>query len=174
MSNVETGTIACACYEDGNLFLGVAKVTLPDIERETFNIKGLALMGSFDLPATGQVKPMKMTIEFTDANEAQYKLDEERSHLLDLRVLKAGYDNTSAELTRTNHRYLIQCYPIKSSGGTVSPVESQGVSSEHSVTMIKEFRDNKLYRHIDVIKMIYVDSSGVDRFAEIRKHLGME
>lgn len=174
MSNVEAGTIACACYEDGNMFYGVADATLPDIDREVFNIKGLSLMGSFDLPITGQYKPMKMILKFTDANEARYKLDEERLHSLDLRVLKGGYENTTNELTKTNHRYLIQSYPVKSSGGTIAPASSQEATVEHSVISIKEFRDNKLYRHIDVVKMIDVDSSGIDRFAEIRKHLGME
>lgn len=174
MSNVEAGTLACACYEDGNLFYGVGEVTLPDIEREVFNIKGLSLMGSFEMPATGQVKPMKMTIKFTDANEALYKLDEERLHLLDLRVLKGGYENTTGALTKTNHRYLIQSYPIKSTGGTTAPVASQGASVEHSVISLKEYRDNKLWRHIDVLKMIDIDASGVDRMADIRSALGME
>lgn len=174
MSNVETGTIACACYEDGNIFLGVAEIGLPDIEFETFNVSGLSLMGSIELPAVGQVKPMKMTVKFTDANEAQYKLAEPRAHLLDLRVRKTGYESTTSELTQTNHRYLIQCFPLKSSGGTIAPVASQGASGEYAVTSIKEFRNDNLCRHIDVIKMIYDDGSGVDRFAEIRKHLGME
>lgn len=171
--NVEVGTISCMCYEDGNQFLGVAKVTLPDVEFETFNVKGLGLMGSMELPALGQVKPLKMTINFNDANEAQYTLAEIRPHNLDLRVLKEGYESTTSELTQTNHQYLIQCYPVKTSGGNIEPVGTQDASNEFSVTSFKEFRNGKLCRYIDVVKMIYEDGSGVDRFAQIRRMLGM-
>lgn len=173
MSNVEVGTLLCACYEDGKQFLGVAKITLPDLEFETFGVKGLGLMGSMDLPAYGQLKPMKMTINFTDANEAQYRLAELRTHLLDLRVLKGGYDNTTSELTETNHNYIIQCYPTKTTGGDIEPVSSQGASNEFSVTSLKEYRDNKRCRYVDVVKMIYEDGSGVDRMANRRRMLGM-
>lgn len=173
MSNVEEGTIACACYEDGKQFLGVAKITMPDIEHETFTVKGLGLMGSTELPAYCQVKPMKMTVEFRDANEAQYRLAEVRNHMLDLRVIKQGYDNTSGDLSITDHQYIIQCQPIKTSGGDVEPAKPQGVSGEFAVLSFKEYRAGKLCRHIDVVKMIYEDGSGVDRFADIRRMLGM-
>lgn len=173
MSNVEVGTIACACYEDGKQFLGVAKITLPDIDHETFTVKGLGLMGSMDLPAACQVKPMRMTINFTDANEAQYRLAEMRPHLLDFRVIKQGYENTSGELVLTDHKYIIQCQPIKTGGGDVEPASPQGASNEFSVTGFKEYRSDKLCRHIDVIKMIYIDNSGIDRMATIRRMLGM-
>lgn len=173
MSNVEVGTLNCACYEDGKQFLGVAKIKLPDLEFETFLVKGLGLMGSTELPALGQLKPMKMTIDFTDANEAQYRLAELRAHLLDLRVIKEGYESTTSELTQTDHQYIIQCQPIKAPGGNIEPVSSQEASNEFSVTSLKEYRNGKRCRYIDVIKMIYEDGSGIDRMANIRRQLGM-
>lgn len=173
MANVEEGTIACACYEDGKQFLGVAKITLPDIEFETFNVKGLGLMGSTDVPAYCQVKPMKMTVNFRDANEAQYRLTEVRNHLLDLRVVKQGMDNADAELTITDHQYIIQCQPIKTSGGDIESATQQAVSGEFAVLSLKELRAGKVCRNIDVVKMIYEDGSGIDRFAKLRKMLGM-
>ena len=142
---------------------------MPDIEHETFTVKGLGIMGSAEFPACCQVKPMKMGVEFTDANEAQYRLAEIRQHTLDLRVIKQGHESSSGELSITDHQYIILCQPIKTSGGDIAPVSPQGVSGEFAVIGFKEFRARKLCRHIDVVKMIYEDGSGVDRFAEIRR-----
>ena len=55
----------------------------------------------------------------------------------------------------------------------MEPAAPQGVSGEFAVLSFKEYRAGKLCRHIDVVKMIYEDGSGVDRFADIRRMLGM-
>lgn len=167
------GTIACACYENGKRFLGVAKITLPKVEYETFTVKGVALMGSFEVPASCQVKPMRTTVEFIDANSTQVTLSEMTTHLLDFRVLKGGYNPGDGKLVEGKDRYIMRVYPISTEDGDVEEAAQQGTKTEFSVSMYKVVRDGKVMRHIDPVKKIFIDNErGEDKFASARKFLG--
>ena len=61
MNQIE-GTIAAYIYEDGKQYLGVADVSMPDIEYATFQLSGLGLCGEAEYGALCQFKPMKMTL----------------------------------------------------------------------------------------------------------------
>lgn len=174
MDNKEiAGTIACACYENGKRFMGVAKYTPPKVEYETFTVKGLGIMGSFEIPAECQVKPMRSKVEFIDSNAAQLRLSEMTTHLIDLRVLKGGYNPADGKLVETKDRYIMRVYPIVTEDGEVAPAAQQGVSTEFAVSMLKVIRDGKVMRHIDPIKGIFIDNErGEDKFASARKFLG--
>lgn len=171
---VEEGTIAARVYEDGKHYLGIAEIEMPKVDRERFTVKGLDLMGSAEFPAKSQVKPMTMNIKFRDANDAQYVLAEQRMHLLTLWVHKQGHDDNQGNLVEINHKYIMQVQPLVTGGGTIAPATPQESSDEFAVYMLKEFRNNELVRHIDVINYIFKDSSGIDRAASIRRGLGME
>lgn len=173
MSQVIEGTIAAYVYEDGAGFLGLADIDMPDIEYETFEMKGLGLCGTADYSALCQFKPMRMTLNFRDSNDAYYALGDQRMHMLTLEVAKQDHEFQAGEIPVTHVKYIVQCEPVKLSGGKIAPASQQSVSVEMSVFMVKEFIDDKLERHIDVVNYINIGHDGVDRAAPIRAALNM-
>lgn len=172
MNQIE-GTIAAYIYEDGKQYLGVADVSMPDIEYATFQLSGLGLCGEAEYGVLCQFKPMKMTLNFSETSEAHYILSEQRMHMLTLNVCKQTHDYSERQLHTAGMKYVMQVQPIKSAGGTIAPAKQQNVSTEFSVFMLKEFIDEKVVRHIDVINYINIGYNGVDIAAPIRKALGM-
>nr|DAO25384.1 MAG TPA: tail tube protein [Caudoviricetes sp.] len=59
-------------YQDGKNLIGVADVTLPDIEYLSDTVKGAGIAGEIDMPTLGQYGSMELTMNFrtiiTDLN----------------------------------------------------------------------------------------------------------
>lgn len=77
------GTINFAVYEDGKNFLGLAKISLPDLNYKKLTINGAGIPGDVDIPVIGHTDAMSMTIDFVDHQRSQEKLAEMRVHVLD-------------------------------------------------------------------------------------------
>ena len=173
MNGIDEGVINYALYEDGKRLLGVAKVTMPDKVSKTFTINGAGIGGDIELPVKAARNAMKIKIEFRNANESAYILEENRVHLVDLRVLHQNADYMHGELKETGHKFVLKIIPVSFSGGDIETAKAQPVSGEFSVLSLKEYIEEKLMRHIDPVNMIDVDHTGKDRAESIRRALGM-
>lgn len=166
------GTIGAALYEDGRQYLGIADITMPDIEYATFTHSGLGACGQADYSIKAQFKPMKMTVNFTDNASACRTLAQQRMHNLTLNVCKQSHDYSDQQLHTVDEKYMVVCEPIKKTGGSIAPASPQNQSIEFSVFAIKHIVDGNTALHIDVMNYIF-EQDGVDYAADIRKALGM-
>lgn len=172
-SNMTMGTIAGYVYEDGVGFVGVAEIELPNVDFETFEMKGLGLLGSAEYGALAQFKPMKMKMKFTETGEEFYVLSDQRIHDITIEVAKQLYEFDGREIPVTGISYNVKFEPLTRQGGTVAPATQQNVEVEGSVFAFKEYINGVLEQHIDVRNFIYIGHDGVDRAAPIRKALKM-
>lgn len=173
MSKQFDGTITGRVYENGTQFMGLAKVTLPDVDFEIFSIKGLGLCGEMERPALGQFKPLTLTLEFWETSSSFYILGDQREHEITLDVAKQVHNLRAGEIPTSGDKYVFRCMPKKRTGGTVENASQQNVSLDFAVAMMKEMIDGKIVQHIDVDNYIFKGYDGVDRAAPIRKALGM-
>lgn len=167
------GTIAARVYENGTQFMGLAKVTLPDVDYEIFSIKGLGLCGEMERPALSQFKPLTMTLEFWETSSSFYILSDQREHEITLAVAKQAHQLQAGEIPVSGNKYIFRCMPKKRTGGTVEPASQQNVTIDFAVAMMKETIGGKIVQHIDVDNYIFQGPDGIDRAAPIRKALGM-
>lgn len=173
MNGIDEGVINYALYEDGNRYLGIATVEMPNKTSKSFTMNGAGIAGDIDIPVIAHRDAMTMKINFRDTSEAAYILAEERVHLIDLRVVHQNLSVDAGEVGISGHKFVAKIMPKSLSGGTLSPASSQAVSGEYSVLSIKEYIDGKCVSDIDPTAFRDVDHTGKDRAEAIRKALGI-
>ncbi len=169
---IDAGVINFAIYENGSEYLGVAKITFPDMSNKKLTVNGAGIPGDVDLPVPGHRDAMTCTIEFLDAPEAAYKLAETRVHLLDCRVAHENYNPTAAKIGVTGYKHVLEVIPTKLGSGSVAPSAAQAASGEYSCISRKDYIDGKLVLDYEPLNFKDVDASGTDHLAEVRKALG--
>ncbi len=169
---MNTGVINFAVYENGSEYLGLAKITLPDMTNKTLSVNGAGIPGDIDIPVPGHRDAMSVKIEFVDAPEAAYKLAEERQHILDCRAAHEEYDATTGAITVKAYKHILTVFPKSLGGGTVGTVAAQAVSGEYSCFARKDYIDGKLMLDYDPANFKDIDASGTDRLAAVRAALG--
>lgn len=174
MNGIDEGVINYAIYEDGNRYLGIATVEMPNKTSKSFTMNGAGIAGDIDIPVIGHREAMTMKINFRDTSEAAYALAEERVHLIDLRVVHQNLDSAAGEIGISGHKFVAKIFPKSLSGGTLSPASPQAVSGEYSVLSIAEYIDGKCVSDIDPVNFKDVDHTGKDRAEAIRKALGLQ
>lgn len=172
MNGVNEGVINYKVYEGGKSYLGIAEVTLPDVEKPVFNVSGPGIGGEVDIPVKGYINAMTATINFRHANEAAYELMEERAHNLVLMQLDQNYDNEAGVITTNKRKRILKVLPKKLGGGTLKPASPQAISGEYSVLYYSDIIDGKVMTEIDPVNCKYI-INGKDYAAEIRAGLGM-
>lgn len=169
---MDAGIINFALYENGSEYLGIAKITLPEMSNKTLTLNGAGIPGDVDLPVPGHRDAMKVTISFLDAPDAAYKLAEQRVHRLDCRVAHEQYNPTAAKLGVRGFKHILEVVPLKLTSGDLAPSAAQAVSGEYTCISRKDYVDGKCVLDYQPLNFIDKDASGTDRLAEVRTALG--
>ena len=169
---MNAGVINFAVYENGTEYLGLAKITLPDMTNKMLTVNGAGIPGDLDVPVPGHIDAMSVKIEFIDAPKAAYQLAETRQHVLDCRAAHEDYDATSGTIKVTAYKHILTVIPKTLGGGTVGTVAAQAVSGEYSCLARKDFIDGVCMLDYDPANFKDVDASGTDRLAAVKTALG--
>jgi len=171
MSKIDTGVINFAVYEDATEYLGMAEVTLPNIEVMKETIKGAGISGEFDAPYLGHVAAMTITINFRTVNQNASKLLEPRNHKLEFRSSQQYRENTTGEISTSSEKIVVMAQPTKLGLGKRAPASPADVSGEYSITYLYHVLDGKKNIEIDILNFIYY-VNGKDYLEKVRKDLG--
>lgn len=166
-------TIQLEVFEDSVKFVGVAKVTLPEIVHPTVGIAASGMMGGVDVPLIGMVNSMKTTLQFLDGNNPSgiLKLLGSGKHQLDLRAPNQHWNMQTADSGLWADRYLILGRTISFSQGEIAPFTQQNATVQMEVYRYAGYRDGRTAFDIDKrVQKFEVD--GVDYFAPVRAALG--
>lgn len=172
-NNTSEGVNQFVVYEDEKLFYGIADVGLPNFESELFNVSGAGMLGEIEVPVAAYFKPMTVTINFRHANEAAYALAAERLHNLSFWHVDQNYNYGTGVINKERRKIIMRVFPKKLSGGTLKNASPIAVSGEYAVHYYAESINGVLQCEYDPLNFRYIDHSGIDRAAEIRKGLGM-
>lgn len=168
---MDQSTINFAIYEDGKEFLGMAKVTLPDLTALTQSVSGAGIGGNMDAIIIGHYDAMTLGLNFRTTTEASISLAQPRRHNLDLRVAQQDYDTVGGALTVRKVKHVFVVVPKSTKGGTVAPASPTDGSGEYAVYYWAAYIDGKKKLEIDQANLICL-IDGVDYLAEVRKALG--
>ena len=169
---MDSGIINFEVYENGDNYLGMAEITMPNAELKTIVSNGAGIAGDVELPVTGQRNAMKATFKFIDNPKAKYVLMEQRRHILDCRVAHEELNPVSGEIETVVYKHLLEGFPLTESAGTVKPQSSQGSSVDMTIVRRKDFIRGRLVYEFDPIAWVDRGPDGVNKLAPVARALG--
>lgn len=167
----DESTINFAVYEDSTEYVGLAKVSLPDLTALTQSISGAGIAGNVDAVILGHYEAMTLTLNFRNTTAQAVKLSEPRRHNIDLRVAQQTEDPVAGTIGVTKEKHLFVVVPKKTSGGSIAPASPSEGSGEYAVRYWATYIDGKKVREIDPLNFI-CNINGTDCMADVRAALG--
>lgn len=159
-------------YRNGNEYLGVVDVELPDLEMMTETLSGAGIAGEMDLPNIGHFASMSTTINWRVLERANFKLARLEVQQLDFRGSIQTFDSGSGTFKHDPVKVTIRGLPKNTPLGSLGVGKSMDNSNELEVIYIKVLINNVTVVEIDKMNYICV-IDGVDYLAKVRANLGL-
>lgn len=160
-----------AVYEDSTEFVGLAKVTLPDLTALTQSISGAGIAGNVESVLLGHFEAMTLGLSFRNTTKQVIRLAEPRRHNIDLRIAQQDENTVKGAIETRSVKHVFVVIPKSTKGGTVAPASPTDGSGEYAVRYWANYIDGEKVLEIDPLNVIcYIN--GVDYLAPVRKALG--
>lgn len=170
--NIPCALVNFVVYNDAEMMVGVANVSLPDISFLTTQATGAGISGNIDIPIIGQTESLNMTIEWTNLVNETGKFLAPKFHTLTLRGTIENLNDVTGDLELYNVKVLAKCMPKNMKMGKFEAGNGTGSSSEFELSYIKmEIDGNNLYE-IDKLNSKFV-VDGTDYLKSVRQNLGL-
>ncbi len=166
------GVSKFAIYEDGKEYYGVAEVQLPEITYKTGSIKGAGISGETTVPYIGHLDPMEITINFIDASESAYKLQEPHVHKIHLLAAHDVYDSEKHEHEIDQYKHILYIEPLSFTSGTVAPASKQDASGKYTCLVRKDYFNGKCMLEYDPLNNVLKFADGNNVLDAIEKAIG--
>ncbi|MBR3767527.1 MAG: phage major tail tube protein [Clostridia bacterium] len=160
-----------AVYEDAREYVGVAKVTLPDLSALTQTISGAGIAGNVEEVILGHYDSMTLGLDFLSLSEQAIKLSEPRRHNIDLRIATQNENTVKGTLEVAKEKHVLVVIPKSTKGGSAAPASPADISGEYAVRYWATYIEGKKVREIDPLNFIHY-VNGVDYLEDVRKALG--
>lgn len=168
---MDQSVINFAVYEDGTEFVGMAKVTLPDLTSLTQSISGAGIAGNVESVLLGHYEAMTLGLSFRNTTKQAIRLAEPRRHNIDLRIAQQDENTVKGAVEVRNVKHVFAVIPKSTKGGTVAPASPTDGSGEYAIRYWANYIDGKKVLEIDPLNFICF-INGVDYLAPVRKALG--
>lgn len=168
---MDQSVINFAVYEDSVEYIGMAKVTLPDLNSLTQSISGAGIAGNVEAVILGHFEAMTLGLSFRTTTKQVVKLAEPRRHIIDLRVAQQDEDPVDGELKVQRVKHIMVIVPKSTKGGSIAPAAPTDGSGEYSVRYWAIYIDGKKVQEVDQLNFKCI-INGVDYLEPVRKALG--
>lgn len=150
---------------NGHEIANVTSVTIPDIENPTAEIKGAGIMGTWNMPISGQVSSMTASITLRAAGgDKKYLLEP----VVDLEIRMAfNCQASDGGQVAAGTKFFIRGFPTKVGGGKSEVQSTRDETIEYSAVRFREVVDGVETLLADQIANIY-KVGGVDQMAAMR------
>lgn len=167
---IDQSYINFAAYKGSNEYLGITKVTLPDIKFLTQNISGAGIAGNIEA-VIAHVEAMTLNLDFRTTTEEAMSLLEPTRHHLELRVARQDEDVVEEELTTAEIKHVFVVIPKNYKGGSIAPASTGDASGEYAVRYWKCEIDDETVIEIDPLNYV-IKINGVDYGRTVARILG--
>ena len=160
-------------YNDKNDLLGIASVTLPEIESLTETLVGAGIAGEVETPVLGHYGPMPCSFSWNSITKEGMKLSRPGVHEIDLRGAQQALDTASSKYVVVPIRFTLRLTPKNTSLGTFEPGATTDTEQEFETVYMKMYVNDEAVIEID--KFNYQAKFGEeDSLADVRKALGLK
>ncbi|MDR2503771.1 MAG: phage major tail tube protein [Deltaproteobacteria bacterium] len=166
-------TISFRVYKNGQSFLGVATVDMPELSYMTETLSGSGIAGEIEAPTLGMTSSMSCTLNWVSQSAEFYSLlNPLEGNLLELRASQQATDPATGLRLPQALRLVLQGEPKSASLGTME------TGKKHGNTTVLEL--SRLLVEVDGVPRLLIDKrnfihavNGVDMLAKVRADLGM-
>ena len=167
----EVGTIDFAVYEEGDEFVGMASVKLPDKNQKSVTMAGAGIGGDVEVPIPGQYDALTLEMVFPVYSKRVARLREPRRHTIELRIAQQNEDRVQGRLVQEGAKHVFVVVPKSKSGGTIAPASKSDTTLAFSVRYWATYINGEKVDELDQLN--YIDIiNGVDYGAPVRRALG--
>lgn len=166
------GHVDYLMFKDGNVLIGVGKITMPPVKYKTVTATGAGLMGEVTIPLAGMIEAMTVNIDFTSVTDAAVELGSNEWHDVAVYVADQYFDavNRVEEMEAT--RFEMSIRPIETSYGTIATASAADASGTYSVCKYTVYKAGKKVVEIDQFNQVHM-VNGKDCAADVRKAIGL-
>ncbi|MEG2344095.1 MAG: phage major tail tube protein [Acidaminococcaceae bacterium] len=164
--------IGFTVFKDGARKMGIADITLPDIEYMSETLKGSGIGGELDMINPGNISAMSTTFNWRTINEDVTEFAQPKAHSVECFGAVQTYDAGAGELKAYQVKLSMRVMPKKISLGKFDNNSTSDTSNEFSVVYMKLSIDGKTKIEVDPLNYIFV-VDGTDFLAKSRNLLGL-
>lgn len=156
---------------DNNMeLMGLAKLTLPSLEKTTVTLEGFGLMGKVEKPVTGSIESSKLSLEFRGITKENLGLLEGVVNL-DIRGAQSVYDTSLKQKKVEQFRVVVTGETTTYDLGEANQPGTFNVKADIEIYNIEVFLDKKSQIKIDKFNNIYT-VGGTDMMKDIMDAIG--
>lgn len=153
--------------DGSNELVGIATVSLPDIENKTETVSGLGVI-EHDIVLQTAFNAMKMSIKFTNRNKS-IALPANNINLT-IKAQITGVNPETHEWEEQVATYSVKGKKVKTSGGDIGKATKNETEIELSLTYFKEEIDDVVVTEVDVYNR-KAQINGTDLYEKVRNNL---
>ena len=170
--NVPEKLINFRVYQNGSDLIGIADVTLPNLEAMTETVKGAGIAGEIDSPVLGHYSSMELELNWRTLEKPNVLLASPKGVQLDLRGAQQVYDSSEAAYVVRPVKVVVSGVPKTTELGKLDVGTTSDTKNTIEVNYIKITIDGEDVLELD--KFNYICSiGGTDYLADVREALGL-
>lgn len=170
--NVPEKLINFRVYQGGDDLVGIADVTLPNLETMTETVKGAGIAGEIDSPVLGHYSSMELELNWRTLEKSNVLLASPRGVQLDLRGATQVYDSSAAAYVVRPVKVVVSGVPKTTEPGKLDVGTTSDTKNTIEVNYMKITIDGEDVLELDKYNYI-CRVGGKDYLAEVRDALGL-
>lgn len=163
---ISGNVIAHKLYSDGEEVMDTVSVQFPSIELATGEIKGAGILGSIDMPMTGQINAMTFAINARGVNKSNAKLARPGVQKLEVRFIR-DVTNGDGSVIPEGSKVYITGINKKYDPGKAEQGATMDGSIEYEVLRYRQVINGEETLLIDKLNSVY-KVNGVDYMQNVR------
>jgi len=159
-------------FDGDNMMIGVADLTLPDLNYMSETVKGAGIGGEIDMPIIGSLQSMSTSITWRSLVEETAMFLEPKGHTFYAKASVQEFDSDKHDFEQIPVKVTMRVIPKNLKMGKLDPGTSIGATSEFEILYLKLEINDKVMYEIDKANSIF-NINGVDYLAAVRRTAGL-
>jgi len=153
-------------------YLGMADMTLSDVQQEVASIKGAGVFGTIDYPILGHTADITTTLNFHTPNRDAIRFMQQRGRQIEARAAMEYYDSGAGNIDPIGMRFVMNTLPKGLTLGSLEVAAPSGTSVTLTVVRLTIYEgDERIFEHDKFGAKFEVE--GEDYGAQVRAILGL-
>ena len=129
-------------------YLGMADMTLSDVQHEVASIKGAGVFGTIDHPILGHTTNLTTTLNFHTPNRDAIRFMQQRGRQIEARAAMEIYDSAAGDIDPHGMRFVMRTLPQGLTLGSLEVAAASGTSVTLTVTSLTIYDgDDRVFEH---------------------------